>query len=225
MRKNAVCIFAHPDDESFGPSGTIHLLTKKYNVYIICITKGDAGENHHHDQTTPLETLRKNELLSSSQLLGVRNVYFLGYEDGELNNNKYHEVAANVQKIVDDLRPELLLTFEHKGISGHLDHVAAAMITSYLYEKLSYVKEVMFYALRKDQVHWAPGEYFIFFPRGYDAAELQICNDVSGVIDKKREAIRQHVSQTKDMKRILATLRTEECFYTFKKQVTPKASK
>lgn len=225
MKQNAVCIFAHPDDESFGPSGTIHLLTKTYNVYIICITKGDAGENHHHDKTTPLETLRKQELLASSKIVGVKQVFFLGYPDGELNNNSYHVVAADVQKILDDLRPELLLTFEHRGVSGHLDHVAAAMITSYLYEKLSYVKEVMFYALRKDQVTHPPGEYFIFFPRGYDSDSLTLCNDVSSVIDVKRKAISQHISQSHDMKHILARLRTIECFYTFKKNLTPKASK
>lgn len=223
MKPTAVCIFAHPDDESFGPSGTIHMLTKTHNVYIICITKGDAGENHHPDTVTPLAELRKKELLASSEIVGVKNVYFLGYPDGELCNNKYHEIAVDVQTILDDLRPSLLLTFEHRGISGHLDHVAAAMITSYLYERLSYVKEVMFYALCTDQLTRKPGEYFIYFPPGYERSQITVCNDVSSVLEVKRNAISQHVSQTHDMKHILANLRSEECFYVYKKP-RPKAS-
>lgn len=224
MRKNAVCIFAHPDDESFGPSGTIHLLTKEYNVHIICVTRGDAGENHHPDKKTSLETHRKNELTASSKILGVKSVSFLEYEDGELNNNNYHTVAASIQDILDTLRPELVLTFEHRGISGHLDHIAIAMITSYLFEKLSYIKKAMFYCLREDQQLREPGSYFIYFPHGHSPRDIHITNNVESVLDIKRRAIRQHISQTKDMNHILSTLRTEECFYVFEKPVTTRTS-
>lgn len=47
MGKKIVCIFAHPDDEAFGPGGTIALLAKKNDVYILCATKGEAGQHHN----------------------------------------------------------------------------------------------------------------------------------------------------------------------------------
>jgi N-acetylglucosamine malate deacetylase 2 len=218
MKKSAVCIFAHPDDEAFGPSGTIHMLTKTHDVYLICATRGNAGENHHPDKKTPLEEHRKNEILASTKILGVKHVYFLGYGDGEIKNNNYHEIAADMQKVLDELRPEVLLTMEHRGISGHLDHVGVAMIASYLYERLSYVKKIMFYCLEKSQLARKPGEYFIFFPQGYDKKDINLTNDVGAMMDIKKQAIKQHVSQTKDMKHILSTLRSIEHFYTWEKK-------
>ena len=42
--KPLVCIFAHPDDEAFGPGGTIAKFAKKRPVYLICATKGESGK-------------------------------------------------------------------------------------------------------------------------------------------------------------------------------------
>lgn len=45
-----VCVFAHPDDEAFGPSGTITLESQQRDVYIIKTTDG-------HDPTNPSDDL------------------------------------------------------------------------------------------------------------------------------------------------------------------------
>jgi len=42
--KPLVCIFAHPDDEAFGPGGTIAKFAKQRPVYLICATKGESGK-------------------------------------------------------------------------------------------------------------------------------------------------------------------------------------
>ena len=36
-------IFAHPDDEALGPSGTLATLAKENEVYLICVTSGEAA--------------------------------------------------------------------------------------------------------------------------------------------------------------------------------------
>ena len=43
--KPVVGVFAHPDDEAFFTGGTIATLSKERDVYTICVTNGDAGEN------------------------------------------------------------------------------------------------------------------------------------------------------------------------------------
>lgn len=218
QKPTLVCLFAHPDDESFGPSGTIHLLTQTHDVYIICATNGDAGENHHPDgDHIDLATQRQKELTESSMVLGVKQVFFLHHKDGALCNNNYHAIAAECQTIIDDLRPDTLLTYEHHGISGHLDHIAMSMITSFLFERLSYVHTCMYYCLRHDQTTRKPGEYFVYFPAGYDEEHIDKVVDVSSVLDVKKEAIQKHVSQTKDMGFILKNLKKEECFQIRKK--------
>ncbi len=218
QKPTLVCLFAHPDDESFGPSGTIHLLTKTHDVYIICATNGDAGENHHPDgDRIDLATQRQKEITQSSEVLGVKRVFFLHHKDGGLCNNNYHAIAAECQAIIDDLRPDTLLTYEHHGISGHLDHIAMSMISSFLFERLSYVHTCMYYCLRHDQNLRKPGEYFVYFPAGYAEEHIDQVFDVSSVLDIKKEAIQKHISQTKDMGFILKGLKTEECFQIRKK--------
>jgi LmbE family N-acetylglucosaminyl deacetylase len=94
--KTIVCIFAHPDDEAFGPGGTIALLSKKNDLYILCATKGEAGKNRHTDKETPLQRLRSNELKASAMILGVKKVQFLNYIDGSLSNSLYHKLAKSI---------------------------------------------------------------------------------------------------------------------------------
>ncbi|MBI2637373.1 MAG: PIG-L family deacetylase, partial [Candidatus Sungbacteria bacterium] len=43
-KKTIVAIFAHPDDEAFGPAGTLAKLALAHDVYVICATKGEAGD-------------------------------------------------------------------------------------------------------------------------------------------------------------------------------------
>lgn len=132
---NIFAIFAHPDDESFGPGGTLAKLSKNHDVYIICATSGDIGG---------LGNIREKEIASSTKILGITKIFFLRYGDGALSNSIYHALAKEIQQILDEFNPEKLLTFEPRGISGHIDHVAISMITSLLYEKLDYIRQLWY---------------------------------------------------------------------------------
>lgn len=200
--KRVLCIFAHPDDESFGPSGTIHLLTKTHEVFLICVTNGDAGRNSHTTSKLPLGKIRQRELRASSKFLGTKKVFFLNYADGSLNNLQYHEIAGKIKKISDRLKPELLITFEPRGVSGHLDHVAVSMISSYVFEKSKYLKKIMYYCLSKDQTS-KMGEYFIYRPDGYSPDEIDKVVDIASVRELKTKSMHLHKSQVHDAQRII----------------------
>lgn len=96
MKKNLVAIFAHPDDEAFGPAGTLHKLTREYDVYILCATKGEIGETSIENKK-PLHEVRADELRKSAKILGIKKVYFLGFIDGTLSNSLYHDLAAKIE--------------------------------------------------------------------------------------------------------------------------------
>ncbi len=202
--KSVICIFAHPDDEAFGPGGTIALLAEKNPVYIICVTDGDAGINSS-DAKKDLSSIRKSELKKSAKILGVRDVYFLGYKDGCLCNGLYHEIADKITKIIKNLNPDTLLTFEPEGVSGHIDHITISMITSFLYEKMDYLKVLMHYCISKES-RALEEPYFIYFPPGYSKNEISETYDISTVWDKKIASILAHKSQKHDAIRVMKKL-------------------
>jgi N-acetylglucosamine malate deacetylase 2 len=214
--KSIVGIFAHPDDEALGPSGTIALLAKEYDVYLICATNGDAANGKPDPQ---LGEKRKRELEASGAILGVKKVFFLNYGDGMLSNSVYHAVAKDIEKILSQLKPEQIITIEPRGISGHIDHIFISMVSSFVFENLSYVKEIWYHCISK-RFRSFMKKYFIYFPPGYDKTEVDEVVDVSSVWSIKRRAMMQHKSQMKDALGMLAVesiLPKEEYFLVRKK--------
>jgi LmbE family N-acetylglucosaminyl deacetylase len=211
--KTIVGVFAHPDDEALGPSGTLAKLAKENNVYLICVTSGEASGKTHDEKKSIGET-RRAELLASAEILGIKDVYFLGYEDGELNNNLYHRLANDIQAKLAELKPDTLLTFEWRGISGHIDHITVSLVTTYVFNKLTEIKEVMYYCLCSEESDMMK-DYFIFFPPGYNKDEVHEVISVEEVWSTKVQAMRAHKSQMHDVDTALehaATLPKEEYF-------------
>jgi LmbE family N-acetylglucosaminyl deacetylase len=211
--KSLVCVFAHPDDEAFGPSGLIAQEAQKRDVYIICVTNGDSYGD------TKLGKIRKEEIKASARILGVKKVFLLGYKDGTLNNNLYHKLTGKIEEIVKTVKADTLLTYEPRGVSGHIDHIAVSMITTFVFEKLKFVKTLLYHCLPVEQTKFIRG-YFIYFPPGYKKNEIDRVEDVKEVWDKKIEAIKAHKSQAKDGKMILSSMHLipkKEYFLVLKK--------
>lgn len=218
MKQTIVGVFAHPDDEAFGPAGTLATLAKDNDVYLICVTHGDAGLSHidHHGD---LSTLRVAELRKSAAVLGIKEVFVLNYRDGTLCNNIYHDVADDIQRFLDKLKPETLITFEQRGLSGHIDHIAISMITTFVFNRVPYARYLWYYCL--DTRHRQEfKDYFIYSPPGYEPYEYNQTIDVSGVWEQKIKAINQHKSQQGDINKIvpiLEKLPKEEYFIAIEK--------
>ncbi len=201
--KTIVAVFAHPDDEAFGPSGTLHKLAQKNDLYLICVTNGDAGENNlSRPSKRTIGEIRRSELRKSAQIIGIKKVYFLDYVDGTLSNSLYHEIAEKIEKILNRLKAEILITFESGGISGHIDHIAVSMITTYVFKRLPFVQKILYSGMLRERAE-TRDNYFIYVPPGYKRSEFDLIVDVSDVWDTKLEAMRQHKSQAKDMANIL----------------------
>lgn len=208
MKKTIVAIFAHPDDEAFGPSGTLAKFAKEgHDVYLLCATRGEAGENHLPEKNGKnINEIREKELLCSAKILGIKKVFFLGFIDGTLSNNIYHKVADKIIEIIAPLKPEIIITEEYRGVSGHLDHIAISMISSYVFQKLTFVKKIMYHFVTKKYRQLMPSDYFIFIPPGYDDSEIDEVVDTTDVWETKIKAIQCHQSQLKDVSHTLNRL-------------------
>lgn len=172
--KPVVAVFAHPDDEVFGPGGTLALFAKEgRDVYIISVTNGDAGMNSLEDSHgKTLGEIRVEEMRASAKEIGVKEVFFLDYKDGTLSNSLYHEIADKVQALIEEIRPEIMVTFEPRGVSGHLDHIAVSMISTFVFEKVHFVKELWYYAMN-EYARSFQGPYFIHFPQDIKMKKFQ----------------------------------------------------
>lgn len=213
-RKTLVAVFAHPDDESFGPSGTLHKYSKTHDVYILCATKGENG-----GVGKKLGTLRAAELEKSAKLIGAKKVFFLGFIDGTLSNSMYHKLAAKIESKLKELKPEIVITFEPRGVSGHIDHIVVSMVTTYVFNKLPFIKSLLYFCLSQDKRNTF-GDYFIYFPQGYKKSEIKKTVDVSGVWDLKVKAMLTHKSQLEDARRVLKAINRapkEEHFLEYKR--------
>lgn len=200
-RKKILCVFAHPDDEAFGPAGTIIKLKNQGNsIFEIFITSGDFGiDQYKKNKTIPLQQVREKEAVNAGKILGVKKIFFLRYKDGSLCNRHYHGVAQKIIKIIKKIKPNYLLTYEWRGVSGHIDHIFTSMVTSYIARELNL--PVLYYARISDGLDFK--NYFIFFPPSYPIDKLDLIVDVTDVFSSKKSAIECHQSQIKDGRKII----------------------
>lgn len=204
--KPLVCVIAHPDDEAFGPSGSLAYFATQRDVYIFCVTRGDSDAKFTKHDPNSLAVRREKELLASAKILGVKEVRFLNFKDGSLCNNNYHEVAATIQKELEEIQPDTVMTFELNGISGHLDHVAVAFTTTYATYKVPSVKTILYLRTLEEQMKVERGHYFVYTPPGFTKEESDLVINTAPYWEKRLAAMNAHQSQAEDINRILSMI-------------------
>jgi len=122
--ENIVFIVAHPDDMAYGMGGTAWLLKEKYNLHVLCATRGEKGLRGIKTEQETAAIREKEELAASSNLLGA-NVTFLDRIDREVFADKV--TSEKVAKILIELNPVAVFTIW--PIDAHPDHSAVSELT------------------------------------------------------------------------------------------------
>lgn len=127
-------IFAHPDDESLGAGSTLaKYAAEGVEVHLICATKGERGWTGSEKDNPGLQELgglREKELYAAAQALGITQVYFLDYIDGDLDQARQMEAIDKIAALIREIRPQVVLSFGPDGIYGHPDHIAISQFSS-----------------------------------------------------------------------------------------------
>jgi LmbE family N-acetylglucosaminyl deacetylase len=202
--KKVLAFFAHPDDESFGPGGTIALWASEgAEIHIICATKGDYDGIGH---------IREEELKEAAIVLGVKHVEFLSYHDGKISNEQLLSLEKDFINRIVTFAPDTLLTFNLNGVSGHLDHIAVASAATQAFRKTTSPQRLYYYTLCKTQTAHM-NNYFIYFPEGMSVGDMDDAIDVSRIWDKRLEAVHKHTSQQQDIDNFLTSFTNKQCEY------------
>jgi len=123
-----MCIFAHPDDESLGTGGTL----ARYGVEgvktgLVTATRGEQGWNGPSGEYPGPEALgkiREGELRAAAAVLGLNDLAFLDYQDGQLAQVDPLEAVEKLVGHLRRFRPQVVITFDPFGGYGHPDHIA-----------------------------------------------------------------------------------------------------
>lgn len=210
--RRVLCVFAHPNDEAFGPGGTVALWAKQgAEIRLLCATRGENGHSPHPEETA---RIRSQELRRSAKILGIKTIEFLDFPDGHIGNNDLQKLEATIVGRIRSFTPDTLLTFNLNGVSGHLDHIAVASATTQAFRKTKIAKK-LYYLTVPNVISRLNADYFIYFPDGPAPEDMDEIIDVSSVWDVKMKAMDQHQSQAEDIadvKRELAMWEQKECF-------------
>lgn len=193
--RRALVIAAHPDDAEFGAAGTVALWTRQgWEVtYLVC-TNGAKGSDDESMTPAQLIDLRRSEQRAAAAILGVKDVMFLDYEDGELEPDR--RLLGDVVRAIRSVRPGVVFTHDPESIIindafvNHRDHRAtgtAAIDAVYpaARDRLNFPEQIA-EGLQPHKV----SQVYIW---GSERTNHQV--DITEVIDLKIEALLAHPSQ------------------------------
>lgn len=201
LPKVAMAVVAHPDDAEFGCAGTLALWAREgWDVYLVICTDASGGGS---DEATDVGSAARRAITNSreveqraaARVLGLRDVIFLDHLDGQLQPSI--ELRRTLVRLYRRFKPTRLVCQSPDRIwkpyaipRHHPDHLAAA----------SAAMAAMYPA---SQNPWdfpellaegfAPHKIRELYVMG--APEINCPIDISGMLDVKIAALREHHSQ------------------------------
>lgn len=127
MTQNILVVLPHPDDESFGMSGTLaKFASEGAQVTYACLTLGEMARNMGNPpiaNRVTLPEIRKEELKQSCRAIGIQDLRMLGFHDKTIEFEDRDLLDGAISALIEELNPSIVFTF-YPGYSVHPDHDA-----------------------------------------------------------------------------------------------------
>jgi LmbE family N-acetylglucosaminyl deacetylase len=135
--ERVLIIVAHADDIEFGMGGTVARWTAAGTQVTYCIvTDNSSGSNDPAMTRERLIEIRQQEQIAAAKVLGVEDVRFLDYPDGQLEHTL--ELRRELTRLIRQVRPQIVATMDPTTIFApnsdyinHPDHRASAEAAIY----------------------------------------------------------------------------------------------
>ena len=210
-------IWAHPDDEAYLSSGLMSLVRRAGGrVVVVTATRGEHGTPD--PARWPPERLavrRERELEDSLRIVGVREHRWLEHRDGTLGDVPVSVGSAELLPIIEDVRPDTIVTFGPDGMTGHDDHRAISAWVTHAWRHHGRRGELWYATLTPEfQAAWGQlnDQVGLWFDDSVPpvtsrtdlAAEVRLTPRAS---HRKHRALRAHASQTRPLEALVGSER------------------
>ena len=201
-------VWAHPDDETYLAAG-IMAAARDMGQRVVCAS-ATAGEHGTGDPDVwppdRLGRVRRWEAAAAMAVLGVREHHVSGMPDGGLED---HDAAGTAWagRLLDEVRPDTILTFGPDGVTYHPDHIAVhRWVTAAWRERGG--RGRLLYAVATvehlDRFRDLYEEWDMYMsderPVGIPTDELSVYVRLHGFeLDRKLTALRAMATQTRDV--------------------------
>jgi LmbE family N-acetylglucosaminyl deacetylase len=203
--KKVLVVGAHPDDNDFGAGATVAKAAGQgAEVIYLIATTGQRGSSDENMTPERLSEIRRKEQEEAAKVLGVREVRFLDYVDGELIPDI--RLKERIVKSIRRYKPDIVFTmdpsfFYYKsfGMVNHSDHRAIGEATLDACYPLA--RDLMSFPEHvKEGLN--PHKVKELLLHSFVPENANFYVDVTNTFDTKIKALSLHKSQVGDMQRI-----------------------
>jgi LmbE family N-acetylglucosaminyl deacetylase len=202
-------IAAHPDDLDYTASGSMAAFAAQgADVYYLVLTDGGKGSSDRAMTMERLRDMRREEQRNAAKIIGLKDVFFLDYPDGALENTQ--DVKRDTVKVIRQVKPDVVVALDPLEVYSatsinHPDHRAAGQAA------LDAV-----YPLARDHMTFPelleqglePHKTPTVLLAGFDPEKpTNFAVNITDTIDLKFKALEAHESQFGGLEALAANLR------------------
>ena len=191
--RRALVVTPHPDDAEGGCGATMAKWIKESATQIVVVlcTNGDKGTADRELAPAALAAIREQEQRNAAAYLGVKEVVFLRYPDGALEDTM--QFRGEVTREIRRHRPEVLFCIDPYRIKSHThrDHRVSGQVAidaayTYAWSYNQFPEQISQEGLQPHQVTAA-------YLWGTEDADVFVA--VDAYVEMKAESLGRHASQ------------------------------
>jgi LmbE family N-acetylglucosaminyl deacetylase len=214
--------FAHPDDDVYTLGATLLAHRGDVDATLVFATSGEAGPITDPSAVSrdELGAVREREQRAAMEALGVdATARFLRLPDYYLPDVPFDRLVGQLEQVIRDVRPDVVVTFGPDGMTSHHDHIRVGEAALAAYERVADEAHPMhlfqtalprssvdrFYGGLQDAGYGAEGD--LFNVTGVPDDRISVRFDARPYRETKLAAIRAHRTQLCEWERIPEPLR------------------
>jgi LmbE family N-acetylglucosaminyl deacetylase len=228
-----MAVHAHPDDEASSTGGVLATYSAQgIRTVVVTCTNGEFGDapggvkpgEDGHD-TEAVAQQRIAELRKSCEILQVSSLELLGYHDSGMPDWDYKDspeafcnipladVSARIVSLIEQYRPQVVISYDDRGPYQHPDHVHASLAAQKAFADSGIAAKLYLSAMRGSQWRkvwdalreageevpdWEDADPEIVSRGAESEARITSTIDIQQMLTRKRDALFAHSSQIED---------------------------